>query len=123
MRIFEGASWGRKVNFVDKNNVLVGYDMDQCCCENADWYILDRIESDTSLSGSVEESLEDYNFDPNFFQDVDGDYNSGGMVVFKLINEKNGDEKYLHLFNIHNGYYGHGFQLSIDNKIIQDGCL
>jgi len=25
---------GRKVNFVDGNNVLVGFDDESCCCEN-----------------------------------------------------------------------------------------
>jgi hypothetical protein len=122
MKIFQGGGWGDKINFVDKHNVLVGYDMAQCCCEHADWYILDKIESDTTLSG-FSGDLEDYNFDPFFFQKVDGDYDCGGMIVFKLINEKNGDEKYLHLFNIHNGYYGHGFEVSIDNKIVRQGGL
>ena len=27
------------VNFVDENNTLIGYDMSQCCCEDADWFI------------------------------------------------------------------------------------
>lgn len=43
MKIFERDG---KINFVDENNVLLGYDMSQDCCEHADWFILDTIYSD-----------------------------------------------------------------------------
>ena len=45
MKIFEGkeSSWSDKVNFVDGNDVFVGYDLGQCCCENADWFISEKI--------------------------------------------------------------------------------
>jgi len=40
MKVFDK---GGKVNFVDKNNVLVGYDMNSSCCEEFGWYIRDEI--------------------------------------------------------------------------------
>ena len=30
---------GEKINFIDENNVFVGYDLGQNCCENASWFI------------------------------------------------------------------------------------
>ena len=40
MKIFDGDF--DKVNFVDENNVFVGYDLLQDCCEDANWFIADR---------------------------------------------------------------------------------
>jgi hypothetical protein len=30
---------------------------------------------------------------------------------------------YLHFYNVHNGYYGHGFKMEIGGKIIKDEYL
>ena len=35
MKVFDRDG---KINFVDKNNVVLGYDMNQDCCENANWF-------------------------------------------------------------------------------------
>lgn len=128
MKVFNDANvWGGKVNFVDDNNVLVGYDMGQSCCEHADWFIKNTIHLDTD-EGSIDydkasEELEGYNFDTTFFQESNAGCYDGSMVIFKLINESNGGVKYLHLFNVHNGYYGHGFCMSVDNKNLHYGTL
>ena len=48
MKIFnklEKNGWGRKVNFVDENNVVLGYDMSQDCCERAGWFIAEYINT------------------------------------------------------------------------------
>ena len=39
MKVFDRDG---KVNFVDENNVILGYDMNQNCCEDADWFITPR---------------------------------------------------------------------------------
>jgi hypothetical protein len=60
----------------------------------------------------------DYRFDPDYFEDVipaRSKYGSnvldeGGMVRFRLVAEGKPD-LYLHLFNSHNGYYSHGFNV------------
>lgn len=119
-----------KFNFVDENNVLVGYDMEQCCCEHADWFTNSEVvlppARGTKEAWPPEEDEEfewaDWRFDPEFFQDHQCDYlDAGGLAIFRMVN---GDkEKFLHLFNIHNGYYGHGFSMEIQDKIVHEGGL
>jgi hypothetical protein len=112
MKIFETYD---KVNFVDKNNVFVGYDMGQACCENAYWLISESDKYDPEISYEdkevdylqytytrCESILEDYVFDTKKF------YEKYYNPVFKLI-AKGKKDLYLHLYNEHNGYYAHGF--------------
>jgi len=133
MRIFDSNEhefWGKKVNFADDNNVVVGYNMEQSCCENADWFIADKVAEFMPEDLVHERELEGFVFDTEFFKKIssinqDGsDYNAldeGGMVVFRLTN---GDkEKFLHLFNCHNGYYGHGFTMKIGELVVCDNTL
>ena len=98
---------GDKVNFIDKNDNFVGYDMDGQCCEYFGWYI----------TNSVTTEVQEENFcSDGFWFDVTvepveldkGDYY---IVVFKLVNSS-GEVLYLHLFNEHNGYYSHGWNTS-----------
>ena len=126
--------WCEKVNFVDKNNVLVGYDMGQSCCEHADWFILDKIETKniTDKSGVLIKNidLDKYVFDADFFEQPLTQYNDAGyrdldngeLVVFKLVAKRKPD-LYLHVYNCHNGYYGHGFEVKISGKLLREGCL
>ncbi len=128
MKIFadDTSSWGDKANFVDKNDVFVGYDLSQDCCETADWYIKDSItpyKYDTDEDSKETPDVEDYVFDKDFFESVEsGDLDEGEMVVFKLVAESKPD-LYLHLFNCHNGYYGHGFEVKHSGEIVRQGCL
>lgn len=128
MRIFNQVErFENKVNFVDENNVYLGYDLDQCCCEDANWFISDRpcnkcpedaAIHDTDWSGWV--------FDTAYFQqvfDTDGKwhFDGGSMVIFRIVN---GDrEMFIHLYNVHNGYYGHGFDFKVNDQTIREGCL
>lgn len=112
------SSWQNKVNFVDKNNVIVGYDLTQDCCEDADWFI-----STAPITNQIPKEkhkdtydVEDFNFDPNYRILIKGDWSDydrsfldeGGMVIFRLVDSV-GNELFLHLYNAHNGYYSHGF--------------
>lgn len=112
MKIFnDQKSWNSKVNFVDDNNVFVGYDMAQNCCEYADWFIADQPQEKIPDPLPIcEEELPGWNFDPDWFRqsNIYAEYDQGGVVIFRLI--KDGAEKFLHLFNCHNGYYSHGFR-------------
>lgn len=126
MRIFnQEEPWTSKVNFVDKNNVLVGYDLSQDCCEHADWFISDISEDrfpPENLNQPTE--LDGYVFDTNWgIPDVfeHPDLDMGGAIIFRLTNGK--DTKWLHLFNIHNGYYCHGFHVNYGDTIIKEGAL
>ncbi len=126
------GSWSEKVNFLDDNAVFVGYDLSQDCCENADWYITDKIvpysyddtcDDDKCPTPDVSE----YSFDPDFFREVpSGDLDDGGMVAFKLV-AKDKPDLYLHLFNCRNDYcidqYGHGFKVEHGGEAVREGCL
>ena len=121
----KGDVWGSKVNFVDKNNVVLGYDLEQCCCELADWYITKTIPSSSEPEDEVsEEGLEDYVFDTSFIEyPVDSDmYGEWGCVVFKIVAEGKPD-LYISLHNTHNGYYGHGFTFKCGQELIEEGGL
>lgn len=130
MKIFEKSTgwtnewYGRQVNFIDENDVFVGYDTDQSSCEDAGYFIADKI-TPYSYEGMEREEwdTEGYFFDRNFFEEVSSpDLDEGGMVVFKLIS---GDKKplFLHIYNSHTGYYGHGFIVKHGGETVKEGCL
>lgn len=127
MKIFDKNN---KVNFVDKNNVFVGYDMGQSCCEDANWfintkkskYLYDFRAEEKDEKGSQDFDVSSYVFDKKYFESGDGDLDGGGMVVFRLLADGKPD-LFLHIYNSHNGYYGHGFEATIDGIKWQEGCL
>ena len=127
MKIFDRTEQClNKVNFVDENNVLVGYDLTQHCCERAGWFISNsdgckdcQEETDKNLL----KNIEDYRFDSHSFICVDSDYLYSGMMVrFKLVSDTHKD-LFLYLFNCHNGYYSHGFEVFVDGISINEYYL
>lgn len=122
MKIFEGPGvW----NFVDKNNVVVGYRNEKDCCEDFGYFFTREIPKVRfhNLNEVTENELENYNFDPNFFQENSfQDDSDSATAIFRLIDDK-GNQVYLTLYNIHNGYYGHGFTMEIMGKIKHSGRL
>lgn len=131
MKILDSnETYGGHVNFIDDNDVFVGYDLSQDCCEDANWYTADSIipYSYECNQGDVKQPTEvpdvsDYNFNPDFFQEVaSSDLDFGEMVVFKMVAEGKPD-LYLHLYNCHNGYYGHGFEVKHGGEIVRSGTL
>jgi hypothetical protein len=137
MKLFEKDY---KVNFVDENSVLVGYGMEHQCCEDFGWYIRDQedfnipaIPKNTHgvLRGNPDIDLTGYFFDTFFIhQDYVGNVDcvpeQGIVVVFRMHQfEKHErvNQKYLHLFNKHNGYYTHGFAMSHNQKDLWKGKL
>lgn len=122
VEITDKGDWGDSLNFVDKNNVLLGYEYSPDCCEHFGFSIVDSIEQyseqakkDDFLETSVEdaaERLKDFVFDPGFFMKDEGpDPNDdGNRAVFRLKAEDPDRVLYLVLWNYHNGYYSHGFE-------------
>ena len=122
------------VNFVDNNNVLVGYDMKQECCEQAGWFISNKVEENIAIGGNgVEDIAKKYGIEVDTETFVfDKDYHvfftvksssvwtmeDMNVVVFRIYDPHNGKNLYLHLFNSHNGYYSHGFEVKHCNEII-----
>lgn len=127
MQVFDAKSgWGSKVNFVDEHNVLVGYDLSQNCCETADWFISEKVESDYEFGSDLNqprESLGAYVFDAAFHKQFPAPgLDEGEMAVFKLVCDGKPD-MFLHLFNCHNGYYSHGFEQKVGDIVVREGYL
>ena len=122
MKIFSNTPIEGKTNFVDKNNVFVGWDDRQICCELHGWHISEEeyfspIAPYTTLKQGclTSKNIEDYSFNVGFFRKI-LTKNAGvqkaiqTIITFELQNDQNPDDKiYLHLYNLHNGYYCHGF--------------
>lgn len=126
MKIFDNRTgWNDRVNFVDINNVVVGYDMSQQCCENAGYLIMrepaKNVYGDEDLSNKID--LDDYVFD-TAYDDTHVDINlpEGGHAVFRMVNPA-GEQLFLTLYNCHNGYYCHGFTVHVDDEIVRQECL
>jgi len=86
-------------------------------------------------------NLEELVFDPEFYRNEHG-YDGGGYAIFRLISplrelsdrrqrererqriqDEYVDEVYLVLYNHHNGYYSHGFEVTHSGKVIRSGAL
>jgi hypothetical protein len=134
MKIFNLVEpWTSKVNFVDENNVALGYDMHKDCCEYAGWFVVDIIttqipEDDETKAGLHTAKIWDLDgwiFDKDFFKEFqvlddekNKSFDGGTIAVFRIVN---GDaQKFIHLFNCHNGYYSHGFTFAAGEKIIKE---
>lgn len=112
MKIFKS---GGKINFVDDNNVFVGYDYEQSCCELFGWSILDTLPTKLPEEGDPSVDYTGWNFDPTFYEFSEfDDLDEGGAVAFRLV--RGAGEKFLILWNCHNGYYGHGFKMMVGPK-------
>ena len=115
----------RAVNFVDENNLLLGYDLIQDCCEQAGWFIADRPDEWLEETFKQEsQELPGWVFDTQYFSEVQHspETDGGGAVRFRITC---GDQqKFIVLYNIQNGYYSHGFKFSDgDSQTIKEGSL
>ena len=129
MKVFERTSdsgWGNRLNVVDENNVVVGFDYDSSCCENFGHVFLTGIPAkvDGDELTSIEFDHTKFVFDTTFFKDNLGlcKYDSGGACAFRLTN-KEGAEVFLILYNHHSGYYAHGFDMEVGGKKLYKGSL
>jgi len=124
MRVFySNSGYSDKVNFVDENNVLVGYSNTDDCCAHGGWFIAD--DKDAWLHETFKEEVMDlpgFVFDKNYAErKLEGEYAEGGAIQFKLIN---GDkEKFLTLYNFHNGYYARGFEISVGGQVEKEDLI
>ena len=127
MKIFNNNenSWSEKVNFVDDNNVLVGFDMSQACCESFGWFVCSKEPTKIIEEENAEKlETEEYQFDVDYFKEVTPDeeyWDDGGIAIFRLVNGES--EMFLALHNSHNGYYSHGFDMKVGGKTIRDSSL
>lgn len=119
-----------RLNVVDHNNVLVGFEYNTKCCEIFGHYTEDM---EGSLCFTAErEGGHSYNipgiFDPSFCEinhnEDTGYEDSLYTVSFRIVEEDTMKPLYtLVLFNEHNGYYGHGWQFSIQGLLKDKGVI
>jgi hypothetical protein len=116
-----------KVNFVDTNNVVLGYDLENQCCEMPSWSISSDKNGNNPIcvgSSSIQQETEllGYSFDPNFFEQYNGEdkeYGEYTACLFKLVHEGICQDLYIRLVNCHNGYYSHGFFFNTGEVVTQ----
>jgi hypothetical protein len=96
-----------KVNVVDGDNNFVGYDLNDSCCAKGGYLISETKHRAgfEELRGLAQKEFPDHKFDEDFFEEVND------AVIFLLRSDTAYGKKkvtplYLHLFNVHNGYYG-----------------
>lgn len=131
MKIFNNSEpWTEKVNFVDENNVVLGYDMSPSCCESFGWFIADRVVSTMAEYNQLNQTFNDddytdWRFDPHFFQDGgdESGYDVEAMAIFRIVDQTTMESRYIHLYNMHNGYYSHGFSFTQSDTSIRGGTL
>jgi len=118
-----------KVNFIDSNNVILGYDLGQDCCEHAFWTISETPDGKNPLYQGDNEAvkeieLDGYCFDPNYCERAANDEGEEYTATFKLVCRAYGFHRpdlYVILTNHHNGYYAHGF--TFRGNVIIDSSL
>jgi len=110
---------GHKANFVDANDVLVGFDNSSNCCESFGWFYSDTIPQQVQ-DGPAPSDLNTYVFDTEFFQRIDREQDDS-IVIFKLLSGNK--VLYLCLHNTYDTYYSHGFQLEVGGKILREGSI
>jgi len=121
-----------KMNFVDENNVFVGFDYESCCCESFGWRIdlkvpdsFDFVYDDfLDPVGDNGINTDGWVFDPKFIYERGDiqDLDSGRAVSFRLLKD-NVEAGFLTLWNSHNGYYSHGFQMKDEDLVIHESDL
>lgn len=111
MKCFDpnNSRWESKVNYVDVNNRLVGFDMDSSWREYFGHGVFAALPVDSAeLTSPVEADIEPYSFadeEPTLITDR---YNEGGTLCFRICADKLPD-LWVCIWNHHNGHYGHGF--------------
>ena len=107
---FQGKS---SVNYVDKNDRYVGYEIEVCCCESFGEGIFsappDKVEFE-------ENCLDDIDLDSYCFVDEppvrilpsEHGEDNGGAIAWRIVSPT-GKDLWITFWNYHNGYYAHGF--------------
>lgn len=86
----------------------------------------EKIEENSCMATT--EIWQHYRFDQSYFEEVDVEgWEEENLAIFRLrrvgVMPTRPKFLYLHIFNQHNGYYGHGFEMKINDKITQSGSL
>ena len=127
MKIFNLVEpWRFKTNFVDENNVVLGWDMEHQCSESFGWSLFEdedckRVVIMNAFDIGMVIDLPGFAFDPSYVR-----YEQNA-AIFKIVG-KNFEQDYemslyIRLENRHNGYYSHGFKFTQNETVIVKGFL
>lgn len=101
--------WKSKVNYVDENNVVLGYDMSGSCCEVFGHGVFASVPANAGdESTPITVDLEPYRFVDEKPTDCLSLRDNGGGLAFR-ISAPGLPDLYVVIWNFHNGYYSHGF--------------
>lgn len=118
IKIFNAETkWPTKVNFVDERNVMLGFDLEDQCCETVGWFLSDTIIDRVQDTPGIKE-IPEYYFDTLFYKEFYGKDGWTSFVVFRMLHESREKELFLHLYNT-NAMYSHGFEFADDGIIIK----
>jgi hypothetical protein len=128
-------AWRGKVNFIDDQNMVVGYDTAQQCCEDATWCVSESLPTSAKDFGRGTPhgfDWDDYRFDPDTQpvefhpeEKPDDDYDPSPdthAVAFRMTSKWEPDA-WLILHNTHNGYYSHGWDRKGPDSTHQNGYI
>lgn len=123
MKFFERDD---RYNWVDDNNVLLGFEARCSCCEDFGYFYHTTADKPQETEKNINEAfdLAFYEFDPDFreFGNYDGN-DSGGSFTARLRSNAGLPDLYLTIYNHHNGYYSHGFSFDKGETTLYDGYL
>lgn len=125
----------KKLNIVDKNNRFIGFDYESQCCELYGAILTSKIddielivksESDrhAAQDALLNADISGYVFDPDFhlIKTFEYDFSNGNLAIFRILSLEN-EDRYIAIFNIHNGYYCHNFSFCKDTVVEFSGSL
>lgn len=111
MKVFEKDG---KINFVDQNNCFVGFSMEKDCCESFGWYVSSKSgDIDTGKKDRPEFDFEGWQFKRDRMPvKYPSDIDEGGIIQWELCSTRSASARaFLYIYNHHNGYYCHGFEM------------
>lgn len=105
--------WQSKTNWIDQNNIVVGYDSCQQCCEIFGWGVY-NLETREKVSDDPDglpyhfgEECDYETFEPDADRDSCVDIDQ----IELLPDDGRSPVLVLEFFNCHNGYYAHDFSV------------
>lgn len=112
-----------KINWIDQNSTVVGFDNYTQCCEEYGWKVVDnncnnitdKIDPNTVHFGTSNQSSTIYKDEYKEAIDVDG--------VELLDDETNNLVGFLQFYNCHNGYYCHDFGIKTNFKLTEQDAV
>jgi hypothetical protein len=108
--IMKAFDYDGRINYVDENNLLVGFDMQRDCCEEFGHGVFYTLPKDPiKEKPEVGIDLTPYRFVNEAPKVIDFSGDEGGARAFKIVAEELPDA-YVVIWNCHNGYYSHGFE-------------